>query len=629
MIRERLDVWCERAILGLVLAALVFGPLALGGVRASEFLVLQALIMLALPLWLLRLWINPRLHLLWPPLCFGVLAFALYAIGRSSYVEIEYVGRAELIRVLLYACCFFVGCNNLYRHSSIRILVLTLVALGLAEGLFAIYQFITQAPHIWHFTRPEGYLPRGSGTYICPNHLAGLLGMLLPIALAWTVLARSTPLAKVMVGYACLMMAAGIAVSGSRGGWISVGLALLFLLLLLLGSARQCLGVGVMVLILGVIGAWIYSQSVVLQKRGLELKTSTAETRVNARYVTARAAFQMWQDHPWLGVGPAHFDYRFRQYHPLTFSMGRPGLVHNDYLNLLADWGLVGGLIVAGSLGALIWSLGRHWRRLWPPAHDPATRSREGAWFVPGAAAGLLALALHSLVDFNLHIPANAILAVTLVALLSSQVRLATDRCWVKVRWPLRLVITLAVLGLLGWFGFQLQRGAREQFWLSQARGQPALSTNRLASLERAFAADSSNAETAFAIGEEWRVQSWQGGENYRELAGRAKDWFECAARLNPLDPAALLRCGACLDWLDRPTEAEPWFRRALALDPNGYLTLAHMGRHCLQKEDYAAAIDWFRKSLYMMTPGNILAQTYLPIAEQKLAEQKASVPPK
>ena len=62
------------------------------------------------------------------------------------------------------------------------------------------------------------------------------------------------------------------------------------------------------------------------------------------------------------------------------------------------------------------------------------------------AAAGLLAILLHSLLDFNLHIPAIAILVVTLMAVLSSQLRFATERYWFSVRTPLKCLATVVLV---------------------------------------------------------------------------------------------------------------------------------------------------------------------------------------
>src|SRR5438270_4555519 len=107
VMRERLDNWCEKGILVLVLAVLVFGPLATGAVRPLEFLIIQALTVGTVLLWLLRLWLKPEPRLLWPPICWTVVAFVIYAIIRYQQAEIEFVARQELIRILVYAFLFF------------------------------------------------------------------------------------------------------------------------------------------------------------------------------------------------------------------------------------------------------------------------------------------------------------------------------------------------------------------------------------------------------------------------------------------------------------------------------------------------------------------------------------------
>src|SRR5690349_10639410 len=117
MNRQVLDRWCERGILGLVLAILVFGPLATGAVRTLEFLILQELTIGVVLLWGLRLWLGERPQLLWPPICWAVLAFTIYAIIRYCTADIEYVARLELMRILIYAFLFLAIINNLHRQE--------------------------------------------------------------------------------------------------------------------------------------------------------------------------------------------------------------------------------------------------------------------------------------------------------------------------------------------------------------------------------------------------------------------------------------------------------------------------------------------------------------------------------
>ncbi|PYK96441.1 MAG: hypothetical protein DME19_19730, partial [Verrucomicrobia bacterium] len=107
MIRERLDNWCEKGILALILGVLVFGPLATGAVRPLEFLIIQGMTMGAVLLWMLRFWLNRDYRVLWPPICWAVVGFVVLAIIRYHQADVEYVARQELIRILVYALLFF------------------------------------------------------------------------------------------------------------------------------------------------------------------------------------------------------------------------------------------------------------------------------------------------------------------------------------------------------------------------------------------------------------------------------------------------------------------------------------------------------------------------------------------
>src|SRR5262245_55083294 len=237
MNREAVDQWCERAILVLTLAILITGPLAFGGrpqIPANSFLdpilvdpfaLAQWLTIPVMLSWLTRLWANVRPQLLWPPICWAVLAFVGYAVGRYLTADIEYVARQELIRIIVYAGLFFAVLNNLHRQESTQIIAYALIFLGMVISFYAIYQFITGSNRVWHVFKP--YPHRGTGTYISPNHLGGFLEMILPLGFAYTLLGRSKPLIKVLLGYSSLVILIGIGVTLSRGSWISTGIALL------------------------------------------------------------------------------------------------------------------------------------------------------------------------------------------------------------------------------------------------------------------------------------------------------------------------------------------------------------------------------------------------------------------
>jgi tetratricopeptide (TPR) repeat protein len=146
--------------------------------------------------------------------------------------------------------------------------------------------------------------------------------------------------------------------------------------------------------------------------------------------------------------------------------------------------------------------------------------------------------------------------------------------------------------------------------------------TERLASLKKAFAAEPKNSETSYDIGETLRLLSWEGGEGYRAKAEEAIQWFEKAKNLNRFDPYPLIRYGMCLDWLDKHREAEPYFKKAEELDPNGSYTIGHVGWHYFQAADYERSRIYFQRSLELYWYDNPIARAYLQILKSKIPEK-------
>src|SRR6185295_12723821 len=141
------------------------------------------------------------------------------------------------------------------------------------------------------------------------------------------------------------------------------------------------------------------------------------------------------------------------------------------------------------------------------------------------------------------------------------------------------------------------------------------------AALEKAFAIEPMNFETAYALGHAFRIQSWEGNSNYQELALKAMEWYARGRRLNPYDAKNPLEYGMCLDWLERQSEAQPFFDRAYELDSNSYFIVAHIGWHYMQLGQYAAAKPWFERSLHLQWINNPIAENNLAIANERLAE--------
>lgn len=632
MDRAKLDKWFERGILALVLAILIYGPLATGAVLTGDFLVLQGLTLGVMLLWGLRLWLSPKPQILWAPICWIVIVFVAYAIGRYLTADLEYVARRELLRILVYAVLFFAILNNLHRQETTRIISVTLIVLAMGISCYAIYQYVTGSDRVWNYISP--YKGRGGGTYICPNDLAGFLELLLPLAMAYTLVGRCKPLTRILLGYAAIVMMAGLGATVSRAGWMACGLSLLALFGVLVTHRNYRLPAALFLLVLLTAGVFFTLKTNPLEKRFQDRPTGEGvdTSDVIVRLDLWKAAAQMWMDHPWFGVGPGHYDYRFRAYRPPSMQM-RPLRAHNDYLNTLADWGIVGATIIAVGWAALLAGLFMTWKSVRRSEREFKSNYSDKFAFVLGASCGLLAILLHEIVDFNLQVPANAILTVCLMAILTSHLRFATERYWKTARVFVQLPITIVLLAGMTYLGWQEVHQARECLCLNQAekvRKSPEggnFSQPYIAAMKKAYAAEPNNFETTYSIGESYRVESFLGEQDYGILATNAMEWFAKGIELDPYDAYNYMRYGMCLDWVDRQDEAGPYFNKADALDPNGYYITAHVGWHYVQIGDYAAARSWFQRSRLLETSGNDIADAYLTVVKNKLLQAATNDP--
>jgi O-antigen ligase len=485
-------------------------------------------------------------------------------------------------------------------------------------AVYALFQFITGSNKVWTFVSP--YKHRGTGTFISPNNLAGFLEMILPISLAWLLVSRAKAVTKIFVAYAAVMIIGGIAVSLSRGGWVAVGVSLVALFGVLLFHRSYRLPAALLLLLMIGAGAYFLPQAHFLKARVHE---TTANDRLNdsARFDLWEPAARLWQENIWWGIGPNHYDCRFRAYRPQS-EQQQPDRVHNDYLNTLTDWGIVGVVLVASSFVLLYVGVARTWRYVRGSSSDLGGGNSNKFALVLGCSLAILAILVHSVVDFNMHIPSNAILAVTLMAMLSSALRFSTEKYWLNIRWPLKIALSIFILAGVCSLGWQEMRAAREYSWLSKANQEAPGSNERIAALEKAFAVEPMNFETAYALGEDFRLQSWEGTDDYEQQAKDAMQWLERSIRLNPYNGYSYLRYGMCLDWIKKTDEGATYFDKALKLDPNGYFTVAWLGWHYFQTGDYAAARTCFERSKRLQWNENVIADSYLPIVTQKLLDE-------
>jgi hypothetical protein len=332
----------------------------------------------------------------------------------------------------------------------------------------------------------------------------------------------------------------------------------------------------------------------------------------------------MWKENFWFGVGPQQYDWRFRQWRDYRMQ-GRPVYVHNDYLNTLTEYGTAGAAIVGVGLALLGWGVVRSWKYV-RRSNDIATRTSNRSAVVLGCSLGLLAMAFHSVTDFNMHIPANAAVAVTLMAIICSHVRYATERFWLKPGIIGRILGTLVLGAGATFFVWQLSK-LGPQTYLLHKYFAAATFEDRLNILKQAHAYEPKNGMVSLATGELLRKTGWEAEEGGEELVRASIPWFEQGIALNRWNPYNYMNLGMSHHWLGEREKAGEQFDQALAMDPNGYYTLSMYGWHQLQMGDLEEARRYFLRSheLMHLHGQNEFAKTYLEIVERRIAERAAT----
>jgi O-antigen ligase len=611
MDRSRFDLWSDRIIAGLLFGVVVAAPLLMGALRPNDFFWIEVLTACACSVSAMRLLLIRNVQLFVPPIFWLALAFAAYAIARYWTADLEYVARKELLWVLTYLMIFFLALNHLRDSRRVTALFVILLVVGMGMSLFALRQHITGTNQVWNVIRPS-YTFRGSGTFIYPNHFAGFLELLLPFGIAALFLGPFSPKVKLVIAYCAIWLVIGLYVSLSRAGWIAALLGFLILLPLILRN-RKAQGWGFAVFIVLLVAGLSWELKTRSIQGRFETMTGTNPiTDMSMRRSIWKAAWSVWRQEPVFGAGPGHFDYRFRPYRDPIMQM-RPGRAHNDYLDVLADWGIAGAVSLLLCLALFFWTAAREWWRIFThPNEAPSARKL----ITIAGIIGLSCILAHSWVDYQMHVPANAILALVTLAAVLGQLQEAesgTRKLLNKSRFiavGFLIIITTSI-------GSQASKSWREQKLLDRATAQAG--PEKIATLKRAFELESTNFETAYWIGECYRLWSWEGGDDYIQLANEAMQWYSKAAALNPYDPYAPMRLGMCLDWLKRSDEAEPYYRRALELDPKNHIVLAHFGWHYFQTGNYKESWRYFVDSYSLNFTDNDMAIAYFKLLQPKL----------
>lgn len=381
---------------------LMFGPLAFGAVEPWSMFVMEAGAAVLFALWVSKQVLDNQLTIRWNPLflpmaVFGLLIVAQLAFHRSAY---PHDTAAEGLLYCAYAILCFLAGQTLLRGSQVRKLAMILSVYGAALAGFALLQGISSNDRLYWIRQPRngGWI---YGPYVNHNHYAGLMEMLTAVPLVLSLTHLASRRTRMAAAAAAAIMAGTIFLSGSRGGMLAIGAELIVVAALLVKQKRglrTALGMGAFLAILLTMLVWIGGDR--LMSRIASIGPGHTDLTSDLRTSINHDGLRMFIKRPVLGWGLGAFPVvypEFRTFYTNFFI----NAAHNDYLQLLVEMGLLG-------FATMIWLVVLVYR---------TAIKKLGNWTgdLSGAVTlacllGLTGILVHSALDFNLQIPANAAL---------------------------------------------------------------------------------------------------------------------------------------------------------------------------------------------------------------------------
>ena len=396
-----------------ICALVVFAVAAHGGVEDWAQAVLETGTGLLFLAWALWIYFTRAEQVVFSPLLPPLVALALIVCGQWLFrgTASSYSTRMDLLLLVSDLILLFLAVQAFRTLQDWRGFVWFGMVFGFLISIFGILQHLTFNGKLYWFREMRyGGIP--FGPYVNRNHFAGFVELILPLALVPLVLGRVRRERWPVVGLFAVVPIVALFLAISRGGIVSFGVELAVLALVLIQRrtmGKQLFAGAAVLLVALLMVSWLGVEQILQRFSSFQSLEATAGKRGSMR----RDTWQIFLHHPVTGTGLGTLQIVY----PLYESLYDGKIVnhsHNDYLEALAETGVLGGLCCAWFLGVLF---SESLKRL-----GQLNNSFAGALQLSGlvACSGFL---VHSLVDFNLHIPSNALLFFLMAHLATSEIQ--------------------------------------------------------------------------------------------------------------------------------------------------------------------------------------------------------------
>ncbi len=504
-------------------------------------------------------------------LVFSAIFFG-YIIWRCWFSPVEYLARRDFFMVLGSLMVYLVTALLMVRSQHRMQLLGVLLAVAIAQTAIGFIQFKNGGTFLLFGFQRYDYGFRASGQYGCPDHLAGYLEAVLVCGLSLVVWSKCRPALKILAAYASLVALAGLVVTGSRGGYISTVFSLLVFVMLTLLVVKfafpeyfaRAAFAAVGIVIAAAVAMPFLVTSDLLRSRASRLIAKDVRPQL------WRAALEQAEVNPLFGTGSGTYLYYGRKFRNPEVQ-NDPIRAHNDYLELLAEYGWLGAAGMALFLASHVGNGIRTYRRLVTKNLQFGADWRSNSLALNiGCLCAVAAYLSHSVVDFNLHIPANSMLMAFVFGMLANPgLETFQETKFDKaINILFRCVLPLLGVGVLI-FAVRLLPG---EYFAEKARVAVRDKNyfEAVSAAKKGIGYEKKNPDLYFYLGEARR--SFADGISSEALRAPfyklAVDSFQHGIDLFPQDSRLLLIQGWTLDALGRHDEAGDFFARAMEWDP-------------------------------------------------------------
>ena len=421
-----------------LLVLVTFTALAFGTVEPWSIALFELGATLLLLLWAVKAVIDKRLTVNVPATAFPLIFFVALALvecvsytasdgRRVSLSKDVDATRSTVLMLIFLLVSFIIAANFFASRERFGTLIRFLIFYGVALALFGLIQNFTWEGRVYGFRVSK--VGQGFGPFINRNHFAGYMEMLIPVPISLIVARVVHKQSWMFYGFAAAIMGLALVISNSRGGMISLMAGLIFIAVAssqlrrnierrrfeqnrtasILKRVGAIAAIGAAIFI-GVI--WIGAEEIV-RRASDTIDQVKGTNNLQQPYVSRewiwKGTWSMVRANPLLGVGIGAYETVYPTYAGGDDPYFRIDFAHNDYLQVLADAGLVGGLLALWFIVLVARAVLRGIK-----ASDPWMAAMALA-----AGAGIFSLLVHSLFDFNLQIPSNSLLFLLLSAVAS------------------------------------------------------------------------------------------------------------------------------------------------------------------------------------------------------------------